>query len=135
MIRLKTVRELARRKRSIARVRWRMWERGEGGAIAVDTDGSERVAGTWQRWEEDYFSQVHLAQAALPKDAHGHLRPRGLIDQVPARDLWAALNREALLPGAPADMLEEYDNGLLRVIGAVESGPWRLQCDQLHDRC
>lgn len=132
-MRVRTIRELARRKRAIARVRWRCWEKDGDAPVVVDSDGNEKLPGTWQRWEEEYFLQVDLARAALPKEPHAHLRPRGIIDQVPARDVWAEMVREARLPGGDPESIEDYDDGLLRVLYSMQSGPWRLACDRVRE--
>lgn len=127
MIRIRTLRELSRRNRSIARVRWRVSESvGE-----LDTDGVEGRPYTWARWEEEYFTEVRQAQAAAKADPHANLRPRGVIDRVPARDVWAELRRESQLEGADPDMLEDYEAGYLRALYPLCAGPWRLQCDRL----
>jgi hypothetical protein len=130
MVRLRTIKKLSESRRSIARVRWRVWDNVDG-KVTVDESGNASDPSTWSEWEEEYFLQVDLAQAGAKNDPHSKIRPRGVIDQVLAQDLWAALNREARMEGADPDMLLEYDEGCLRALGPVVSGPWRLQCDQL----
>jgi hypothetical protein len=122
-IRIRTLRELSRGRKRIARVRWRCWAKdATTGEISADEDGNARDPLTWARWEEEYFLLVELARTAVAKDKHARLRPRGVIDQVMVRDLWRVLEESG-------EELDEYDEGKLRVLYARVGGLGRLACD------
>jgi hypothetical protein len=125
MIRTKTIKELSRTGRRLYRARWRVLEQDPNtGAVVADEQGKASDPLTWGRWEEEYFLQVELARDALKRDPHGQLRPRGVIDQVPAAELWRVLKAST-----PPEQLSDYDEGKLRMLYALVGTPGRLACD------
>ena len=89
--------------------------------MVADRQGTEGKPETWARWEEAYFITTWQAAEALSGDPHRKLRPRGLVDRVPASQLWAALG------GA----LEEIEaDGKLAVLPPIMGEPGTLPCDQ-----
>ena len=96
-IRVTTLHRLAGTRRNVFRVRRRYTEIG---TWVADVDGDPRRPDTWERWEEEYFSQyaymVHMV--ALDPAMPAEHRREGFMDQVPAREVWGELTEEEREP-------------------------------------
>lgn len=130
MIRVKTLRYLSATRKSVFRVRRRVVYDGlSGRPWKCDKDGRDSDPMTWERWEEEYYVQRRTAELGARQDAHKAVRPRGLIDQVPAHMAWERWKREP--NDFPEDNpLSDFDRGRYRVIGPLQGGPGVLECDR-----
>jgi hypothetical protein len=110
MIRVKTLRNIAKRNGSVFRVRRRGYE-GAPGRPVVDMDGEVGKPDTWARCEEDWFTHLGYAEAACRREAASGRE--GYLDQCKAQRVLAILERSGV-------ELETFEAGRYRVVGRFE---------------
>jgi hypothetical protein len=125
VIRVKTLKKLSLTGRNLIRVRWRWAGDGE-----VETAGEPNKPLTWGHWEEEYYQTAWQAELGVKRDPMRHKRPDGLLDFVPAVQLWRSLERAAREDGADPDMLEDMENGRWRALYSMEGRPGWLEVDR-----
>lgn len=107
--------------RGIYRVRWRQcWK--EGDRWVRDEDGRDKDPDTWKRWDQEFYLYLWQAELGREKDSFTSdgRRPRGVIDQLPVRVVWAELER---LAESEPDLLTPFDEGRHRHLAIYAGWP------------